>query len=198
MTFIQWKKELKKQLRPLPKNEVSAIIDYYDEMYTDKAEAGLCADEILAEFGTPIECAEKIRGENENGSDNSYTAVYTDEKKAPPHPRSPLAVRITAYTFLTLFIIIPFAAVLVSAIAAFGASTIACSALILIGPAAIIMGIFYLFTGGGIGASLALLGGGIAVIGICTALAICFYIITKYTAIASYKLLVYIYMGKRG
>lgn len=61
MNYESWKSELKKLLRSFTYAEAQEIIDYYDEIYWDKKDAGVADEEILVEFGSPDECLKKIR-----------------------------------------------------------------------------------------------------------------------------------------
>lgn len=69
MTYTKWESELKSLLAGLPENEIDEATRYYAEIYGDKRDAGFSDEDIIKEFGTPEECAEKIRTEAAEGSD---------------------------------------------------------------------------------------------------------------------------------
>ena len=71
MTRKQWEKQLKKHLSSLPKGEREKIVDYYREIYDDRADAGFAEEEILREFGSPAAAAQRL----------------TDEAALPPKKR---------------------------------------------------------------------------------------------------------------
>lgn len=62
MDKTSWLKQLKYELdeRGLSKVERSAVLNYYNEMYQDKLEDGLTANEILKEFGFPQDVADSV------------------------------------------------------------------------------------------------------------------------------------------
>ena len=171
----------------MPNNEVKEIASYYEEMYRDKKDAGVPDDEILIEFGTPAECAERILSDTE-----------MKNKQNVRKGGLPLGVSIAAMIFLTLLIIIPVAAAMVSVVASLGAGALSCAAVSLTGPYAILLGIYYLFSGMGTAPALALVGGGMCATPICLVLALGFWLATKYTAIYFYKAIAYIYRGRKG
>ena len=71
MTYTKWESELKSLLAGLPEKEIEEATRYYSEIYGDKRDAGFSDEDIIKEFGTPEECAEKIRAEASEGSENN-------------------------------------------------------------------------------------------------------------------------------
>lgn len=63
MTKYEWETELKKNIRRLPDDEIKRVIDYYGELFADKAERGESEREIINEFGNPVDVADKILSE---------------------------------------------------------------------------------------------------------------------------------------
>lgn len=98
MTIKEWKRQLGANLSSLPRRERKRILAYYDEMYADKADAGLAEAEIVREFGDPATAAARIRAE---------------EGAKPPKKAHPLLG-----SFLMILAAIPAAAVLVCLAAA--------------------------------------------------------------------------------
>ena len=187
MTFKKWQYELKCLLKCLPNSEIKEIASYYDEMYRDKTEAGVPEDEILVEFGTPNECAERILSDTET------------KRNINAHKRGmPLGVSIVAMFFLSVIIIIPLAAVMFAVVVSLGAGALSCALVSVVGPFALVVGVIYAFSGMGIASALALIGGGICATPLCLILALGFWLATKYTAIYSYKAIAYIYRGRKG
>ncbi|MCL2061039.1 MAG: DUF1700 domain-containing protein [Firmicutes bacterium] len=60
MTKYEWEKELKNNLKRLPQEEIARIVDYYNELFADKAESGSSEREIIRGFGNPFDVAYKI------------------------------------------------------------------------------------------------------------------------------------------
>ncbi|MGN1041024.1 MAG: DUF1700 domain-containing protein [Candidatus Fimimonas sp.] len=60
MTKFEWERQLKKGLSGLPVAEQQRVMDYYGELFSDKIDAGMKEEEIIAEFGNPFEVANKI------------------------------------------------------------------------------------------------------------------------------------------
>ncbi len=63
MTKYEWERELRKNIQRLPSDEVDKILDYYDELFEDKAERGMRESDIIYEFGNPFDVARKIMNE---------------------------------------------------------------------------------------------------------------------------------------
>ena len=156
-------------------------------MYGDRLDAGMSEEAILAEFGSPKACAEKILAENTAESGERKT---TSAPKAPSNAAQKTKGIILAVLF-SIFAGIPLAAVLVSIVVALGAVCIS-------GTAGIVASLVYLFiepftaTGAGIAAHIGMAIGGI---GVCGFLAIGGYYATKYTAIYCFKATKFIYRG---
>ena len=193
MTYKEWESCLVEELKGLPTAECLKITDYYKEMYGDRLDAGMSEEAILAEFGSPKSCAEKILAENavENAESkgnkkNAPTVSNNDNSQVANNMR-----RIVVGILFSLFVGIPLAAVLVSIVVALGAVCIS-------GTAGIVASLAYLFigaftaTGAGI---VAHIGMAIAAMGICGFLGLGGYYATKYCAIYSYKLMKTIYKG---
>lgn len=63
MTKYEWEHELKKNIHRLPSDEISRVLDYYNEMFEDNIERGKSEREIIREFGNPVDVADKILSE---------------------------------------------------------------------------------------------------------------------------------------
>ena len=187
MNYSEWESALIKELKGMPTAEYIKITSYYREMYGDKLDAGMSEEAILAEFGTPKSCAEKILAESstENGEKPSAPTKKTLSPTGQKTKNIILAV------LFSLFAGIPLAAVLVAGVVSLGAICIS-------GGAGAIASFVYIFVGAftatGVGI-VAHIGMAIGGIGICGFLGIGGYFATKYTAIYSYKLMKTIYGG---
>lgn len=134
MTKKQWKKTLKKRLSRLPKAEREKALAYYDEIFDDKAEAGLSEARIVQEFGGADEAAEKILAEYYAETGNPSENALKSRRRATA---GDTAARIFAVSVLFLFAGLPMLAV-VFCLAITGA------ALFISGFAVILAGIIWL------------------------------------------------------
>ena len=196
MTFSEWKKALRRSLDDLPDEEIDTAIEYYKEMFADMTEAGRSEEDILAEFGAPAECAERILRDRGYDPVRSEPASVTkkepraDKEKKPERRFSIL--RAVGIFFFSLLIYLPIAAIAFSLIISFAAVAFsgaacaaACALVAAVAPIGLLIG-----AGGGevvmsIGICLVLAGVGVL-------LAIGFFYATKYTskgALALTKLL---------
>jgi uncharacterized membrane protein len=191
MNYSEWESALIKELKGMPTAEYMKITSYYREMYGDKLDAGMSEEAILAEFGSPKSCAEKIIAESgtDNGAEN-IEKTSNATKKVSSRAGQKTKNIILAVLF-SLFAGIPLAAVLVSIVVSLGAVCISCGAGVLASFVYIFVGAFTA-TGAGIAAHI---GMAIGAIGVCGFLGIGGYFATKYSAIYSYKLMKIIYGG---
>ncbi len=72
MTKYEWERRLRNSLDDLPSREKDKVFDYYDELFADKIESGMLEEDIIDEFGSPYEVADRIRHENQFGFDDDY------------------------------------------------------------------------------------------------------------------------------
>ena len=185
MTEKNWEKRLARHLSALSKTERKQVIDYYREMYGDKREAGFSEADILAEFGSPEECAAKIlAGEN----------VQPTPQKQARKNFSPAAI--VGMVFLTLLLIIPLTATAFALIASFfavsvsGAVVAIAGAIYAIGAPIVSIGSL---SAAGIVAHFAI---GIAACGVGCLLFVAFKPLTKYLAVGTGKALKILYQGR--
>ncbi|MCI8458623.1 MAG: DUF1700 domain-containing protein [Clostridia bacterium] len=68
MTKYEWESELKKNIHRLPVDEISRIMEYYDELFADKIERGYNECEIIGQFGNPVDVADKILADYEGAT----------------------------------------------------------------------------------------------------------------------------------
>ena len=197
MTFREWEKQFKKALKGLSSQEKQTALEYYRELYGDKIEAGCTPEEAVSQFGSPIDCAQDILAENEPAT---TVPQQKTEKIKPVKPQKSCGVSthsvsvIIGMVFLTLILIIPLYACLITFIAAFGAVAIGCA----VGAVAsllltILYPVYIAIYGAGWGAIVANLGMCLAAAGICTLLSIGFYFATKYFVVWSIRLFKRIY-----
>ncbi|MCM1533070.1 MAG: DUF1700 domain-containing protein [Corallococcus sp.] len=81
MTKYEWERQLKKGISGLPKSEQQRVLDYYNELFADKIDAGLREQYIISEFGNPYDVANKIlvdyfNRDKENPEVDEY--IYAD------------------------------------------------------------------------------------------------------------------------
>ena len=208
MKQIEWENILLKNLTPLGDEERFKIAEYYREMYADKLEAGATSDEILAEFGSPEECAQKIlleagKDEEEREADalgKVETAIPSTVMPEPSAQKKSIQKwtpsMIVGMAFLTLLIILPLAGGALGVLAVFASVCVSGGAMAFAGGIYSIASLFFSSIGMSTGAVLAHCGMGIAAVGVGFLLCVGFYYATKYTAIACWKALLWIY--KRG
>ncbi len=78
----KWFEDFEKELSSLSFEEGKKAVEYYRELYQDKIDAGLSAEEILASFGSPTEAAKAIL---ENSSEKEKND-FTEEGAASANP----------------------------------------------------------------------------------------------------------------
>lgn len=77
MTKFEWERQLKKGISGLPKAEQQRVLDYYNELFADKIDAGLREQYIISEFGNPYDVANKILVDFYNeGKENPEADAY--------------------------------------------------------------------------------------------------------------------------
>jgi len=88
MTRSQWMTELKKYLITLSREDMERALEYFNEIYEDKNEAGIPEKEIIYQFGNPRDAAKKILDDLAAASgsvvvmqgDNSQAVVHVGSK----------------------------------------------------------------------------------------------------------------------
>ncbi len=185
MTQKNWEKQLARHLSALSKTERKQVIDYYREMYGDKREAGFSETEILAEFGSPEDCAAKILA----GENAQPVLQKRERRKLSP-------AEIVGMFFLSLILILPLALTAFALIVTFFAVSVS-------GVAVAIAGGVYaigapLLSIGSLSAAgcFAHLGIGIALCGVGCLLFIGFKFLGKHLAIGTGKALKFLYKGR--
>lgn len=201
MTQIEWENIFLENLKPLKAEERYQIAEYYREIYGDKLEAGLSSDEILAEFGSPQECAQKILseggGETLVAAKKENETEQADQKQARAKNKTAWTpAMITGMVFLTLLLILPLAVVALGVAVVFAAGCIGGGAMTIGGAVYVVASPFMALSGVGFGAIVAHIGLGLAVIGLGALLFVGFYYLEKYVVLGCYKALRWIY--KRG
>lgn len=81
MTKYEWESELKKSIHRLPADEIKRVVEYYDELFYDKVERGFSEKEIIAEFGNPVDVADKILSEFDDNAAAATGVPIPDMKK---------------------------------------------------------------------------------------------------------------------
>lgn len=185
MTYKQWEFELKHLLSGLPEKEIDAATGYYAEIYGDKKDAGFSDEDILKEFGTPEECAERIRAEANASTDPTDNS---DDGKKKISITLPDKDKLAHVAMLTCFVVIPLALIAFSVIAAIVSFVVGSAGLTIGGLASVINGFINLFSGNGFLVFLSMFGLGIAGIGLGFILTVAFIYATKITLLFAYKL----------
>ncbi len=180
-----WERQFKRLLWPLSPEERQAALTYYNEMYSDKIEAGMTEEEIIAEFGFPEDCAERILTES---NPDKIKRLITAQ---------PFSIaEIIGLALLTLILIIPLAAVAFSLIVSFAAVAISGVAVAFAGVVYAVLSPFLVWGSGAI-ACFAHVAVGIACCGVGLILCALFFWLTKYTAIGTKEALKFIYARRR-
>jgi uncharacterized membrane protein len=60
MTKFEWDRQLKKGIASLPDTEQMRVVDFYNELFADKLELNMREEEIIAEFGNPMDVANRL------------------------------------------------------------------------------------------------------------------------------------------
>ena len=199
MSFSEWKKALRANLDDMKDDEVDAAIDYYKEMFADMSDAGKSETDILAEFGTPAECASKIRIEQSESADfdkksdiSTHTVLNSEEKndtsrrkeestpsqKKQTDRRTSIGGIIGMFLF-SLIIILPLAGVALGIVVSFASVAVSGVAISVSGALLVVASPAVFILQYGIGEMLLCIGGGITLIGVGIILAIAFWCLTK-------------------
>lgn len=84
MTRREWEEELTNYLSDLPKSECDRVLEYYEELYEDKREMNIKPQNIINEFGNPLDVANKILDEYRDNIDDYRFEPVREEKKEKP------------------------------------------------------------------------------------------------------------------
>lgn len=99
MTKYEWETELKKNIHRLPKSEQDKALEYYNELFMDKAESGRSETQIIAEFGNPCDVADKILAEYQYDlrapEPVETPAPVKDRPTEPPQPSEEKASKLS-------------------------------------------------------------------------------------------------------
>ena len=190
MNFSEWKKALRAALDDMPDDEVDSALDYYKEMFADMSELGRSERDILTEFGTPSDCADKIRREcgdqseanAEKTSDTPHNVSNSGGKSEKMRKRRFSVGEAIGVFFFSLIIMLPLLAAAIGVVAAFGACAFSGATVALGGALLCAASPAVLLLGYGTGELILVLGGGITMIGIGGLIAVGFFLATKYTA----------------
>jgi uncharacterized membrane protein len=180
-----WEGQLKRLLWPLSPDERQSALTYYNEMYSDKIEAGMSEEEIIAEFGFPEDCAERI-----------LTESNPDKIKRLIAERPFSVVEIIGLALVTLILIIPLATVAFSLIVSFAAVAISGVVVAFAGVLYAVLSPFLVW-GSGAATCFAHVAVGIACCGVGLIMCALFFWLTKYTAIGTKETLQWIYSKRR-
>lgn len=179
-----WEHRFLKTLKPLSKDERYSALAYYQELYDDKAESGICEEEILREFGEPERCAYRILlGEENTDSATPPSATYA---KTARQMRTYSLAEIIGLVFVGLILLLPLACVALALVVSFGAVCVSGVAVAVAGVVYVIGSPFLFFASGGmaIATNVAI---GVTAIGVGLLLFVGFYYATKWTALAAYR-----------
>lgn len=183
MTYKVWERQLKKEIKKLPKEERERIAEYYREMYDELISGGMNEESALTELGSPEKCAAQAIAEGEQN-------VFPTEIK----PKTKVSVaELFGLFFFSLFLGLPLVAIGVSLIISFAAVVVSGAAISLAGIVFAFASFYFGFSRISI---LAYAGIGIAACGAGMLLFVGFFLLTKYTAIAFKNLLKTIYVRR--
>ena len=195
MTWKEWEIEFVNALHTLPIKERAQIAEYYQEIYGDKLESGLTEEAILAEFGDPQACAQKILTENLEKNDEP---LPQKPEVQPVQKQRSIATKVGMVFgtgFLSLIITLPLVAVAFSLVTAFGACSLSFAVSAICGPIysalAVCIGDF------SASGTVCHVGAGLCCCGVSALLAVGFFFATKYTALGSWKALKFFYKGRK-
>lgn len=176
MSYKKWERALRRALVHLSAVERDRTLEYYREMKEEKMLNGESEEAIVAEFGSPDACAEKILRAN---------GVSPCRRNSP--------AEVVGLVFASLLLVLPLAAVLGSLVVSFAAISISGAAVSLAGVVFAIGSPFIAPSGVAIAAYV---GMGIAATGAGFLLFVGFWYATKYGAIGLGALLRAIYVRR--
>ena len=182
MTYKEWEKRLIKYLKPLQKEERTAAVEYYREMYGDKLDSGTPHEEIIQEFGSPSVCAERIL--SETGLSKPQSKKVNGKKSVGWW---------IGIGFFTVLVLIPVYATWFAVAVSFGAVCVSGAASALAGIVYTIASPFMAADGVGFFAILSLAGMGLAAIGVGCLLFVGFLYVSKYAFKWLVKSICYVY-----
>lgn len=186
MTYKSWTRTFKKELKSLPKSERERALEYYNEMHDEMASHGKSENAILAELGSPVSCAKQTLAEGNfsSGQERGNNKPVKKERTTRSF------AEVLGLLFATLLLVLPGCAVLFSVIVAMGSVCIAGAAVAIGG---ILVAVAYPFFVGAGTIAAAGAGAGLTASGVGILLFVIFFLVTKYSAIFSVKLLKAIY-----
>ena len=196
MNFSEWKRTLRARLDDLPDDEIDAAIDYYKEMFSDMSDAGRSEAEILSDFGSPEECAERIRKETSDAEsevapegvsnfDGDSAKIKRDDTKGSVLKSKLSRISVgeaVGIFFFSLLILLPLVSAALGIIVALGSVAISGVAIAISGALLAVASPTIFVFGYGLGEFLFTLGGGILLIGLGGLLTVGFWYATKYSA----------------
>lgn len=187
MTYKVWERQFKSKLKALPSGERKRIVEYYREMYADLTSGDRSEESVLAEFGTPEQCAAKVLNGGEAPSEQGESAVPAKER-----PKFS-AAEVLGLAFFTLLLLLPLLAVAVSVLITLGALCLSGGAVCIAG---FVFACYFPFSGVASSAVAAGVGLGIAASGVGLFFLVGFFYATKGAAIALVKALKAIYVRR--
>ena len=182
---------MKQNLKTLSKEEINKILDYYREIYGDKADTGMSEDMIVDLFGSPDECAKKLLMEEgrELPSPPVEKVAKEERKNTSVSP-----AQIVGMVFASLLLFIPLFVVFLGII-------VSCGSIGISGVVSAVAGVLYAicspllfaFFGASVWGILANISVGVALTGAGLLLVALGYYATKYTVTFSIWLFKIIY-----
>ena len=188
MTYKVWERQFKSKLKSLPSGERKRIVEYYREMFADLTSGERSEESVLAEFGTPEQCAAKVLNDGEAPDVQGDEAVSA-KKERPKFS----AAEILGLAFFTLLLLLPLLAVAISVLIALGALCISGGA---VGIAGLVFACYFPFSGVASSAVAAGVGLGLGASGVGLFFLVGFFYATKGAAIALVKALKAIYVRR--
>ena len=185
LTYKEWEDALAAGLRGASRNDVSGILNYYKEIYGDKRDAGVSDEEIIAEFGTPDECIERIRSESPEmfgGIGDKWSIAFSYLKRIA----------------LAIFILIPLCVTLAAGFLTLVLCMLGGAAVSLGGIAVGVTCVANIFSGVAVTTVFAQFGIGMAMVGGGAMISIGFFFMIRYVVISAQKILKYYIEKKNG
>lgn len=93
MNKTDFLEKLKKGLAPISGNERQSVLDYYDEMISDRIENGKTEEEAVAELGSPESVVENILAEFAVSGEKNMKKYEKTERKVGINGKSKLKVK---------------------------------------------------------------------------------------------------------
>ena len=185
LTYKEWEDALVAGLHGASKNDVSGILNYFREIYGDKRDAGVSDEDIIAEFGAPDECLERIKNKSPEmfcATGYKWSVVFSYLKRIA----------------LAVFILMPVCVTLVAGMLALVVCMLGGAVVSLGGIAVGVTCVLNIFSGVAVTTVFARFGIGMAMVGGGALISIGFFFMVKYVVTSAQKTIKYYIEKKNG